>query len=525
MADEADKAIIHPELQRIIDGAKGMTVTTRNSPEYAELKKVHNARLHFEPAVIVSCGTRDDVAYWLRELDAWLTKEPDVKLPISVRSGGHHHEGMCANNNGVVLMLNPNVPIEVNAAETEVTVGTGTQLGSIIKALEGHSRMMPTGGCSTVNVGGLTHGGGWGMSYRNTGLTVDALKQVEMVMPNGEFATFNNKVFLDNPKSYPDLTAHELFWAVCGGGGGNFGVATKFTFHLYNPGPKYTSFTLLFDKLQRAKAAQAWIDICREDKNTPLNTFARMLVNDGDGSTAEDPGFSVGGVYYGLEDPCIDALKTLLALEPFSYSIEEKDFGPKGSFLGAAFLTGPSAPRDTLTGQPLPRQAYALQLGSRPDTDCDVSEPHKVTSAMPKKGADADLIRIAEKYVDDPSTRKGIDPDNVNLYLSFHGMGGAGKHNSAADASYPWRKKDYMLQVQAWWANGMCKETENTAIEWVEGFRIQLKDHSDGAFINFPDRKQKVSDYYKGSLTGLKGVKSKTDPDNRLDFDMGLSRA
>lgn len=91
-------------------------------------------------------------------------------------------------------------------------MSAATDLYAVHQALAGESRAIPTGSCPTVGVAGLTLGGGLGADSRHAGLTCDALKSATVVLPGG-----------DAVSASADDHA-ELFWALRGGGGGNFGV-------------------------------------------------------------------------------------------------------------------------------------------------------------------------------------------------------------------------------------------------------------------------------------------------------------
>ncbi|MXI80827.1 FAD-binding protein [Mycobacterium tuberculosis] len=97
-------------------------------------------------------------------------------------------------------------------------MSAATDLYAVHQALAGESRAIPTGSCPTVGVAGLTLGGGLGADSRHAGLTCDALKSATVVLPGG-----------DAVSASADDHA-ELFWALRGGRGGNFGVTTSMTF-------------------------------------------------------------------------------------------------------------------------------------------------------------------------------------------------------------------------------------------------------------------------------------------------------
>ena len=106
-------------------------------------------------------------------------------------------------------------------------VGPGCLLGDVDRATQEHGLATVLGFASEVGVAGLTLGGGFGYLARRFGWAVDNLEEVEIVTADGEIRTANRE-------EHPDL-----HWAVRGGGG-NFGVVTRFTFRLHEVGPMIT---------------------------------------------------------------------------------------------------------------------------------------------------------------------------------------------------------------------------------------------------------------------------------------------
>ena len=116
---------------------------------------------------------------------------------------------------------------------TTATVGAGTRLIDFYHGLAAKGRAVPGGSCPTVGIAGLTLGGGIGVTARAYGLTCDNLESLQIVTANGAVLTATA-----DPSTYGDL-----FWACQGGGGGNFGVVTSFTFRTV-PAPQPVLFFL-----------------------------------------------------------------------------------------------------------------------------------------------------------------------------------------------------------------------------------------------------------------------------------------
>ncbi|KAI9026232.1 hypothetical protein DFJ74DRAFT_604789 [Hyaloraphidium curvatum] len=138
--------------------------------------------------------------------------------PIVPRSGGHSYEGYSLARDGIVVDLRRMSDVRVvNDAERIVDIGGGAWLGKVYyELLRSRGWVLPGGDCPSVGIGGHAQGGGFGVISRKWGLVVDTMVQVQMVDAAGKVV---NASADENP---------ELFWAVRGGGGGNFGIVTRF---------------------------------------------------------------------------------------------------------------------------------------------------------------------------------------------------------------------------------------------------------------------------------------------------------
>jgi FAD/FMN-containing dehydrogenase len=191
-----------------------------------------------DPDVVVRPHTTEEVA-------AAVGLAATSGLPIAVRSGGH---GLMPVEDGLVVDLAEFTSIEVGD-DGLVTVGGGARWGDIATALAPHGLAISSGDTRDVGVGGIALGGGIGWLVRDRGLAIDALREVELVTAAGEVLTVNEV-------EYPDL-----FWALRGGGG-NFGVATRFTFQA-TPVDALVGGHVSFDASEVPAVLRAWRDIVR----------------------------------------------------------------------------------------------------------------------------------------------------------------------------------------------------------------------------------------------------------------------
>ena len=160
---------------------------------------VYNYRIKKRPGAIAFCKNADHVSFCFKVAVR-------TKVKVTVRSGGHHHEGMCLNDGGIVIDVSAMEHGEVHPDPTEefdfgyAEFEPGRRLKHIIDDLTLEKRVIPVGGCQTVRIGGLVQGGGWGASYRQLGVTSDWLEEVDIVIPDGEILTLNKEGITEHSK-------------------------------------------------------------------------------------------------------------------------------------------------------------------------------------------------------------------------------------------------------------------------------------------------------------------------------------
>jgi FAD/FMN-containing dehydrogenase len=178
---------------------------------------VWNGMVARAPALVVQPTSTDDVA-------KAVGFARDHGLLLSIKGGGHNIAGTSIAEGGLTLDMSQMREITVDPEARLAHVGPGCLLKDVDSATQEHGLATVLGFISEVGVAGLTLGGGLGYLARRFGWTVDNLDEVEIVTADGEIRTAGREQNSD------------LFWALRGGGG-NFGVVTRFTFRLHQVGP------------------------------------------------------------------------------------------------------------------------------------------------------------------------------------------------------------------------------------------------------------------------------------------------
>jgi FAD/FMN-containing dehydrogenase len=180
---------------------------------YDAARRVHNGLVDRAPAVIVRCQSAADVAAGMRFARA-------AGLDICVRGGGHNVAGRAVADDAVMIDLAEMRGTEIDAEVRTVRAEGGLNWAELNGATAEHGLAVTGGAISTTGIAGLTLGGGLGWLMAKHGLAADNLLAVELVNADGAVLDVTEA-------SDPDL-----FWALRGGGG-NFGIATTFTYRLH----------------------------------------------------------------------------------------------------------------------------------------------------------------------------------------------------------------------------------------------------------------------------------------------------
>ena len=353
--------------------------------------------------------------------------------------------------------------MSVDALSGTATIGTGNTQGQAVTALGATGLTIPTGSEATVGVGGVTLGGGIGFLSRSQGVTCDSLVALDMAVPAGRSGA---RLIHVDETHHPDL-----LWACRGGGGGNFGVATAYTFQTHAlPTASLCEVTWPFADWQAAfKVWQDWSHTTEEGFGT---NFAVL------GKQADFVGLQ--GVYTGTVSSMRELLAPLLAV-------------------GNPKLT-------TSSGTYVDVFNYFNQSGR-------TTANWKFSSAWAYKPLNDTAIEIVDMFMS-----KAPAPLCNFWCLSF---GGATTSEPAGGSAWFHRTPLFYSEPGAGWNDPSLTDACES---WVRDFRRAIDSHVVGGYVNVPDAS--FSDwetkYYGSNFQRLQRVKKAYDPLNVFRFPQSI---
>jgi FAD/FMN-containing dehydrogenase len=448
-----DAALV-ADLARQISGS----VLRPGDEGYDAARAVHNGLIDRRPALIARCRTTDDVV-------AALAFARASGLEVSIRGGGHNVAGRAVAEGGVMIDLAEMKGITIDPGRATATAEGGVTWGELNDAAAEHGLAVTGGAVSGTGIAGYTLGGGLGWLMAKYGLGVDNLLAVELVTAEGD-------ILHVDPASHADL-----FWALRGGGG-NFGVATSFTYRLH---PVRTVVGGLI--AHPIDAAPELLRFYREavaDASDDLTVFAG-LVHAPDGSGAK--------------------LSALVVFHAGDIAAAERELEPFKTW-GAPLLVDvgpmPYPVMNTILDAGYPAGSLNYWLSS-------------FTRGLPDQ-----LIDIAvERFAAVPSPMTAI------LFEHFHG---AVTRVAVDETAVPHRDQGWNLLIPSVWTN----PGETAAnVRWSRDTFAALQPHfSGGRWLNYLGDDQAddaIRAAYGPNYPRLREVKRRYDPDNVFHLNHNIT--
>jgi len=418
-------------------------------------------------------------------------------IPFSTRSGGHSDGGYSGNTGGLIVDVQ-NFR-SVNVSGSTAVVGTGTRLIDFYNALAAKGRAVPGGSCPTVGIAGLTLGGGIGVTARAFGLTCDSLEEVQIVTADGSVLNVNA-----SPQDHNDL-----FWACQGGGGGNFGVVTSFTFRT-SPAPSPCTFFLTWPWSQAARVVAGWQSWA---PHGPDQLWSNLHLSATTGG--HTPSITVGGTYLGSYNDTLNEVGRLYA------------------------AVGPH-PNHASISHPQPYLNVMLY-------EAGCSTIGYQAFHLPWYAPGGKLFRVPQLTKSDfftvPLSSAGINTllHGVQAFQSVHGGRGAaggiafdslgGAVNRVAPGATAFVHRNTLFDAQYttnWTPAGTTAAEINNQHNWILGYWNSMRRYASGqAYQNYIDPQQPnwQQAYYGGNYPRLQTIKRKYDPTRVFNFAQAIQPA
>lgn len=413
------------------------------------------------PAAVLSAGGPADVSRaitWCR----------DNRVPIVARGGGHSYAGNSVNQ-GLVLDLQDIDRVHVDSSSALVTVGGGAQMRKIYAALHEHDLIFPLGNSDDVGIGGLVLGGGVSVVSRAMGLTCDSLVSTDVVLADGSTVTCSET-------QHPDL-----FWACRGGGGGNFGVNTSFTFRARPVSP--TSTCLVLWEWSHALDVLA---VLQEIMHTAPNEFAARLGVSR--APAQEGVVSMIGQHLGSAAELREILAPALAVAPPSrVDIADRSYWQAVDYLHHVTAGGAFAVRTRCTPEPL------VEEGLRA------------------------IVAAVEKW---PGSG---NPDGAGVALFT--WGGAINDVPTTATAFAHRGVLFLVSMDTSWQPGEPREVVRRNLDWLTKLYHEMEEFAtDSSYVNFPDPDlvDWRTAYHGANEARLAEVKRRYDPDRVFSFSQAI---
>jgi len=234
-------------LGKLAQGFRGRLLRPGDSG-YDAARTIFNAMIDRRPALIAQPTDTSDVA-------SAVNFARENGLLVSVKGGGHAASGHAVCDDGLMINLSLMKAITVDRPSRIAVAEAGVTWGEFDAATQVHGLAVTGGRVPSTGIAGLTLGSGSGWLERKLGYTVDNMIGAEVVTADGDVLRASEK---ENP---------ELFWGLRGGGG-NYGIVTKFEYRLHPIGPIIFGGMLIFPRPRAAeviKAYREFIEVAPDD--------------------------------------------------------------------------------------------------------------------------------------------------------------------------------------------------------------------------------------------------------------------
>ncbi|WP_461146341.1 FAD-binding oxidoreductase [Spirosoma pulveris] len=425
---------------------------------YDQARAVWNGMINRHPALIARCMSSADVSSAVKFARRH-------NLLVSVRGGGHNVAGNAVCADGLMIDLSLMKGIDVNADNRTALAEAGVLWSELDQATQQFGLATTGGTVSHTGIAGLTLGGGLGWLMGKHGLACDNLLSVDIVTANGELLTAS------------ETENEDLFWAVRGGGG-NFGIVTKFTYQLHPVGPMILAGMVLYP-MDQAKAVLRFYRTFARSTPDELMVFA-VLMNTPDG-------LPVVALLAGWFGPLAEGEQYLRPLRNF------------GTPLADLISEVPYLQNQTIF---------------------DAATPH----GMHRYWKSGNLPDIEDGFINVVIDQAAKQTSPFSFILFLHIKGVAARIDPARTA-FGLREDQWDFDIVGQWTDPAENQMHT---DWVRTFWSQVESYTKGVYVNHlggEDEATRVKAAYGPNYERLIALKTKYDPDNFFRLNNNITPA
>jgi FAD/FMN-containing dehydrogenase len=461
------------KLQEFRAAVRG-AVLTPDDNGFDAARSIFNGMIDKRPGLIVCCSGVADVVECVN-----LAREH--RLLTAIRGGGHGVAGNASCDGGLMINLSLMKAVRIDTKARIAWVQGGATLGDVDHETSAFGLVCPGGVVSTTGVAGLTTGGGYGWVRGKHGMSIDNLRAVEIVTPDGRLQ-----------RASADENG-DLFWAIRGGGG-NFGVVVTFEFNVHPIPAQVMLCNPIYAAEHARDVLRGWREFMKTAPDEFTTEFFFWTIPDFPNYPKETHGQDVVvpcGVYNGPVEEGEKFVQPLRELAPTLL-----DFSGPMRFKDIQQLFDPYLPYGGV-------QCYwkALYMDRMDDDMVDT---------------------LVDHFLDRPENAK-ICP------LVLHNLNGASQRVAANATAFPGRNWKYLMEYNVTWSD---PADDKEGVAWTRRAWNEMRekyDQYDGTYLNIDsyneDGNSWVQESYRENYARLQQIKKKYDPMNLFRLNANIPPA
>lgn len=435
-------------------------VITPSDKRYNMARRERNSAIQKFPLAIVFCHSDIDVSNAI----IW---SKNRHVPFRIRNGRHNYEGYSTGNDVLVIDISRLNRLFIDETNGTLIVEAGVNNEEFYEFISSRGYPFPGGSCPSVGISGYILGGGWGYSARYLGLGCDSLIEAEMIDYRGVKIKANSMINSD------------LFWALKGAGGGNFGVVVSMKFKLPQRVSRVTFIQLSYPYTSREKQAKflsVWQDWL-ENLDDRMTLGARIF-----NSKEEGRAIFSRGIFYGRPDEAKQLIKPLIDIGGVDINLQYISFLDTMEQIENSYP--PYEKFKSISG-------FANQRYSR----CEING----------------FIDLIEERAE------GSSYAGISLYA----MGGKIREKFSFDTAFFYRNAKYIMWLVTIWEDDLYKYDN---IRWINDRAPYVCIETSGSYVNFPYSGfcDYLRRYYGENKYKLIKIKYKYDPYDVFKFPQSI---